>query len=263
MSYVSFNGKLIDEKEAVIPVNDKAYFFDFSVYSSLKVIQGRIFFPEYHVERLLESAAILDLRHQFKKEEIVSYLHEVVLKNNLNDAFLRIVLIGDASQNKEAKLYIFPLTGVHYYPSKLYNKGVKVVTYNGERRFPESKTKDLLLSFLAFRKAEENNAIEALLIDREGYVREGTRSNFFAIKENKLITPPKEKILEGITKKIIFDLCDSLFEIVEEDIPFSNLHGYDELFITSTLFNILPVSQIDDDIFTSDFSKTKKNTTFV
>jgi len=257
MVYAILNGQIIDEKQAVIPVSDKSYFFDFAVYSSVKVIQGKIFFPEYHIERLFESAKIIDLGHKFSRENVLEMLEKLVEKNQLKDAFLRIILVGDSKENKNANLYIFPLTGVHYYPEKFYKKGVKVITYNGERRFPTSKTKDLLLSFLAMREAEKAEAIETLLVDEEGNIREGTRSNFFAIKGNTLITPPSEKILEGITKKIILELCKNKFEIKEENIPLSKIKEYDELFITSTLFNALPINQINEIMLESNFEKTR------
>ncbi|MEI6731772.1 MAG: aminotransferase class IV [archaeon] len=259
MVYVGFNGQLIDEKDAVVSVADKAYFFDFAVYSSLKVIQGKIFFAEYHVDRLLDSAARIDLVCQYGKQEILDLLNKVVSGNGLKDAFLRIVLIGDANENKNAKLYVFPLTGVHYYPDRFYKHGVKVTTYVGERRFPESKTKDLLLSFLAFREAERAEAIESLLVDNKGNIREGTRSNFFAIKGNNLIMPPAAQVLEGITKKIIIEVCTGKFNIVEEEIPLARVLAkeYDELFISSTLFNALPINQIDSTVFQSEFEKTR------
>lgn len=257
MQYI-LNGAAIPEKEAVVPISDKAYFFDFAIYESLKVIKGKVFFAEYHIDRLFESAEIIDLRHSFKKEEVLDWLNLLIIKNNLDDAFLKIVLIGDPDENKNPKLYIMPLTGVTYYPKQFYNKGVKVITYNGERRFPKAKTKDLLLSFLALREAKRNNAIEALMIDSDGNIREGTKSNFIAIKGDMLIIPPKEKVLEGITKKMIIKSCEKDFKIKEEDIPLSKIKDYDEFFISSTLFNVLPVNQIDDVKFETDFAQTKK-----
>jgi len=257
MAFAVFNGKIIDEKDAVLPISDKSFFFDFAVYSSLKVIQGKIFFPDYHVERLLESAKIIELEHQFSKVQIKDMLNLVVEKNELKDAFLRVVLVGPTGKEDIAKIFVLPLTGVHYYPNKYYTQGVKVITYNGERRFPLAKTTDLLLSYVALREAQKSDAIEALLVDLKGNIREGTRSNFFAIKGNKLITPPKEKVLEGITKKILMEICKSDFEVVEEDILLEKIKEYDELFITSTLFNVLPIKQINEIEFNSSFEKTK------
>lgn len=257
MQYTIKNGELIEESKAKIPITNKAYFFDFAVYSSLKVIQGKIFFLEYHVDRLFESAKLINLGHSFRKEQVVDWLNLLVEKNKLKNAFLRIVLVGDATENKKPDLYIFSLTGVTFYSDKFYKRGVKVISYRGERRIPKAKTKDLLLSFLAFREAKNKNAIEALMIDNDGNIREGTRSNFFAIKGNTLITPPKEKVLEGITRKMILQVAKKDFEIKEEDIPFSKIKEYDEFFITSTLFNALPINQIDDTKIESDFKKTK------
>lgn len=257
MKYI-INGKLIPEKEAVVGVTDKAYFFDFAIYESLKVIQGKIFFPEYHVDRLFESAELIDLRHSYTKEDILKWMNVVIKENNLNEAFLKIVLIGDPDENKNPKLYIMPLTGVTYYPKQFYTKGAKVITYHGERRFPKAKTKDLLLSFLALREATRKDAIEAIMIDSDGNMREGTKSNFFAIKGDTLITPPEEKVLEGITKKMLIKSCEKDFKIAKEDIPFSKIKEYDEFFVSSTLFNVLPINQIDDIKIESDFPQTKK-----
>ena len=257
MIYAILNGKLIKEEEANISIMDKAYFFDFAVYSSLKVIKGKIFFPKFHIDRLFESAEIIRLEHNLKKEDVLDMLNLLVEKNNLKEAFLRIVLIGDSAGGKNTKLYIFSLTGVHYYSERFYKKGIKVISYRGERRFPKSKVMDLLLNFLALKEAENSEAIEALLVDNDGNIREGTRSNFFAIKGDTLITPPKNKILEGITKKIILDISKGKFKIKEEDIPFSRIKDYDEFFITSTLFNILPINQINDIKIKSNFDKTK------
>ncbi len=258
MTYIAHNNEMIEEKNANMKVSDKAMFFDFAVYSSLKVIQGKLFFPEFHTDRLLESAGIIGMQHKFAKQDIIEMMDKVVKANNINDAFLRVLLIGDPDTNQNAELYVFPLTGVHYYPKSAYTKGVKAITYKGERRFPTAKTKDLLLSFLAYKEAEKAGAIDALLVDNDGNIREGTRSNFFAVKEDTIITPPAGKVLEGITKKIILDLCKDRFMILEEDIPLSKIGTYDEFFVTSTLFNIIPLNKIDSTDIKQNFTYTKE-----
>lgn len=253
-----FNGKIIDESKATISITDKGYFFDFAVYSSIKVVQGKIFFLEYHITRLFESAQLIQLNHQFAGEDVFAWLNKLVDANKIQDGLLRIILIGDPDNNMEAKLFIFSVTGITYYPKQLYRDGAKVITYQGERRVPQSKTKDLLLSFLAFREAKKQGAIEALLVDREGNIREGTRSNFCAVKGKTIIIPPSDKVLEGITEKIISLIVKKYFNIKREDISFSKTKEYDEFFLTSTLFNIMPIRQINDDIiFKSNFSNTK------
>lgn len=275
-----FNGKIVDEKEAVIPISDKGYFYDFAVYSSLKVIGGKCFFPNYHVERLFDSAKKLDLNHPFTGTNVSKWIQMVISENGLTDALLRIILIGDADKNdtpdNNAKFFIFPVTGVTFYPNSLYTNGAKVITYKAERRLPEVKSKDLLLGFMATREAKKADAIEALLVDTDGNIREGTRSNFYAVRGSTIILPPKKKVLEGIVSKIIQQLAQGAFTVVEEDIPLRNVilsttkdrdssppaqndnRVYDEFFLSSTLFNIMPIGQIDDYVVKSSFPITKQ-----
>lgn len=254
---VIFNGKIINESNAKVSITDKGYFFDFAVYSSIKVIQGKNFFPTYHVDRLFESARLIDLKHEFKKDEVVAWLYKLVEINKIKDALLRIILIGDPDNNKTAKLFIFSVGGLTFYPDRFYRQGVKVITYRGERRIPNSKTKDLLINFLAYREAKKQNALEALLIDKQGNIREGTRSNFFAIKNQTIITPPPDKVLEGITKKIVLRVAKKHFRIIHDDIPLKSVKDYDEFFITSTSMNVMPIRQIDNIIFETNFEKTR------
>lgn len=256
MAKVILNGKIIDANEAKISLIDKGYFFDFAVYSSIKVIQGKIFFPEYHIARLFESAKLIDLEHSFKNNEVIKWLEKLVEVEKINDALLRIILIGDPDKNNELKLFIFSIGGLTFYPDKFYKQGVKVITYHGERQVPKSKTKDLLMSFLALREAKKQDALEALFVDKEGNIREGTRSNFFAIKNQTIITPPPNKVLEGITKKIVLQVVKNNFKIKHEDIPLKFIENYDEFFISSTSMNVMPIGQIDNMIFETDFEKT-------
>lgn len=260
MKYSIFNGKLIKTKKANISLLDKGYWFDFCVYTSVKIIQSKPYFLEYHIDRLLNSAKILEIEHNFNKQEILDWTLRLIKKNKIQDALLRFVLIGEPDLGKvKAKLFILPITGLTYYKNKDYSEGIKVITFEGERFLPNAKSKSLLLSFLAYRKAKKDNAHEALMVDSKGCIREGTQTNFFAIKENKLIVPFKEKTLEGITKKFILDAVKNNFEITEEDIFLSKIKSgyYDECFISSTTRNVMPIREIDDYKFDS-IEKCKK-----
>ncbi|HLD62714.1 MAG TPA: aminotransferase class IV [Candidatus Norongarragalinales archaeon] len=255
---VCINGTLAEEKDAVIPITDKAYFYDFAVYSSLKVINGKAFSPEYHVDRLFESAQAIGLEHSFTKKDVLGWIERTIKENALADSLLRLLLIGDADGGANARLYVIPLAGVTYYPESSYSKGVKTVSYRGERRIPTAKTKDLLLGFLAMKRAKAQDAIEALLIDNDGNIREGTRSNFFAIKGNALISQPKEEILEGIVHKIVVGLARQSMEVRFEKIPLARIGEYDECFLTSTQFNVMPVRQVDGTLLRTEFKKTRE-----
>jgi len=256
MAKAIFNGKIIDESEAKISIADKGYFFDFAVYSSVKVVQGKIFFPKHHVVRLFESAKLIDLKHNFKNDEVEKWLGKLVEAGQIKDALLRIILIGDPDDKGEEKLFVFPIGGLTFYPDKFYKQGAKVITFRGERRIPKSKTKDLLMSFIAYREAKKREALDALFIDSQGNIREGTRSNFFAIKGQTIFTPSADKVLEGITKKIILKVVKNNFDIKEAEIPLDDIKNFDEIFISSTSMNVMPIRQIDDIVFETNFEKT-------
>ncbi|MEM5871530.1 MAG: aminotransferase class IV [Candidatus Aenigmatarchaeota archaeon] len=242
--FVIKNGELIEKNNACISVYNKAMFFDFAVYSNIKVIQGKLFLPELEIEKLFESAKVIGIEHNFTKEEIIEWTRKLIKENNIKDALIRILLIGH-EKNQQPELFLFPV-GLTFYPENYYTRGVKLITYKGERFLPTCKSKDLLLCYLAYREAYSQGAIDALLVDKDNNIREGTRSSFFVIKNNVLIAPPKEKVLEGVTRKIILEIANKIMEVKEEDIPLSKIKDYDEYFITGTTLNVMPVRQIDN-----------------
>lgn len=238
------NGELIEKDKACISIYNKALFFDFAVYSNIKVVQGKMFLPELEIEKLFESAKIIGIEHNFTKEHIIEWAAKLIRENGLTDALIRILLMGPEKE-MEPILFLFPV-GLTFYPDEFYNRGIKLITFEGERLFPTSKTKDLLLCYIAYREAVKHEAIDALLVDRNKNIREGTRSSFFVIKDNTLIVPPKEKVLEGVTRKIILDIVSKIMRIKEKDIPLKKIKEYDEHFITGTTLNVMPVKQIDN-----------------
>jgi branched-chain amino acid aminotransferase len=246
VDYVILNGRLTKKEEANISVFNKAMFFNFAVYDSMKVVKGRSFFLKFHVDRLLESARIIKLEHPFTKDEISKWIGMLIEKNKLHDAMIRFLLLGAGSPKEKPLLFLFPV-GLTFYRSGDYNRGVKAITFHGERPIPQSKSKDLLINFMALREAMHHGAKDALLIDKEGCIREGTRTNFFAVKNGKLYTAPLTDVLEGITRKIVVKLAkENGVEIVEKKIKADKLKNYDEFFFTSTSMKVLPIAQVDD-----------------
>ncbi|OIO15866.1 hypothetical protein COT27_00545 [Candidatus Kuenenbacteria bacterium CG08_land_8_20_14_0_20_37_23] len=256
VKFVIKNGELIEKDKACISVYNKALFFDFAVYSNIKVVQGKMFLPELEIEKLFESAKTIGVEHNFTKEKIIEWMKKLIKENNIKDALVRVLLIGPEKE-MEPTLFLFPV-GLTFYPNKFYNEGIKLITFEGERLFPTSKTKDLLLGYIAYRKAANQGAIDALLIDRDKNVREGTRSSFFVIKGNTLIAPPKEKVLEGVTRKIILEIAQKIMKVKEEDIPIKKIKQYDGHFITGTTLNVMPVKQINDIILRDEIGEKVK-----
>ncbi|MFA6098070.1 MAG: aminotransferase class IV [Patescibacteria group bacterium] len=242
--YAIKNGELIEKEKANVSIYNKPYFFDFCVYSNIKVVQGKMFMPEVEIDRLFASAGIIGLQHPFAKEKIRQWVSQLIEKNNITDALIRLLLIGPDKEN-EALLFLFPV-GLTFYRKEWYKDGAKLITFHGERFMPTAKVKSLFMSYMGYSRAQEQGAYDALLIDRDGNITEGTRSSFFVIKGDVLIAPPAEKVLVGATRTILMKIAPKILKVKEADIPLAEIKNFDEYFVTGTSVKIMPVRQIDD-----------------
>jgi branched-subunit amino acid aminotransferase/4-amino-4-deoxychorismate lyase len=237
------NGKVIKAEEATLSVQDRELQYGFGVYESLRVIEGKAVYPEDHIERLFHSATGIALRHQFTSDQVLTWLRLLIASDNLEEATIRILLMG----GMEARLFI--TSGVLLtYPEAFYTEGITCISYEGERLFPQYKTCSLLMNYVALRQASTAGAFEALLVDRNDRVLEGTRSNVFACTGNTLYTAPSHEVLEGVTRDRILKAAEQLgYSIVYEAPTRSDLLDlrYDELFISSTSMGALPVASFD------------------
>ena len=180
----------------------------------------------------------------YSKAELLGMLDSLVKENSLSDALIRLVYYGETE--KEAGILTgFPM-GFHFYPDKVYRQGEEAITYNLERMLPHAKTLNLLGGFLALRQATLKKSIEAILLDRNGNATEGTRSNLFIVDSfGEVVTAPKTHVLEGITRKVLMENHPDDLVIREHEIPLLSLYGAREAFLTSTVFGVMPIVEID------------------
>ncbi len=250
MKYAIKNLELVSESELTVPLTRKEVFFSFSVYESLSVKDGKLKDGEDHVERFFESARLLGLSHPLTKEAVMDSLNLIIKKNSMKNCTIKLQLIG--GDNPLFFAFAAPLP---VYPEKYYTGGVKVVSYKGERVMPRVKSNCLLLNYLASRYASENDALDALLVNRNGDVLEGSRCNVFAFKEGKLYTPG-DNVLFGVTRKHVIELAGKMgYDVIYKDLSLDDMKSayYDEIFITSTSMGAVPVRMIDDIIIGNSF----------
>ncbi len=235
------NGQIILEQDAVVPITAREVQQNFSVYEALRIVNNKVVHLDEHYKRLITSAGVLGLKMTLTYDELSSSLDLLLKEDNLVDATVRILVYG----GKLNTVFITwePLLT---YPDSYYTEGIKVITYEGERFLPTCKTSNLLLNYLAREKASEEGAFEALLVDRFSRVLEGTRSNFYAIKDNVLFTAPDELVLSGVTRISVLKAAEELgLTIVFEAVDVASIYEYDEVFISSTSMAALPISTID------------------
>ena len=239
-----FNGKIVEQGQAVISAANKAAFFGYGVYESIRVFRGKPFYLEWHLKRFFESARAIEIEVPYSPEELSALTRSLIEKNNLDDALIRLVYYGK-TEKEGGILAGFPM-GFHYYPDRAYSKGMSAVTFRHERILPHAKTLSLLGGFLGLREAAKKGAIEALFVNRKGEVTEGTRSNFFIVDKNgKLITAPNATVLEGITRKVLIDNLPRDISFCERSIPLEEIFSAKEVFATSTVFGVMPLVEID------------------
>lgn len=237
----SKNGEILPIEQAVIPLNNIEYSYGYGVYESLKVRNGTLYFVTEHVERLQQSAKIIGIVHTFKSKEIEQFIKDLVAKTPVESFNIKVLLIG----GKEPQLYIQALAPL-FPDRKLYAHGAKTITIEYERPYPNAKTLNMLPSYLAYRKAKEAGAYDALLINKTGHIIEGTRTNFFTIKDSILYTAPVSEVLEGVTRQTVIAVAKKNgLKLEEKDIPLSKLQAYDGAFLTSTSTKIMPIREID------------------
>lgn len=244
--FFSKNGKILPVDLAKVSLFNIEYSYGFGVYETLKVRKGIVYFVDQHLERLEHSAQIIELKHNYTKDNVKQYIQDLMkVHGDVEACNIKLLLIG-GRKAEDAELYIF-LSAPLFPDRKLYSQGAKTITVNYQRIFPHAKTLNMLGSYLAYRKAQEQDCYDALLIDEKNTVVEGTRTNFFAIKNTTIFTPPTEKILEGVTRLTVMHVAKKQgFEIEEKNINLSDILSYDGAFITSTSSKIIPIKIIDD-----------------
>jgi branched-chain amino acid aminotransferase len=240
----SLNGELRPVAEAVVPLDDLAFAYGFGVYETLKVRHGVLYFPEHHEERLWHSARILGLEHPFQPGDFRRFLDELVAANQTGDANLKALLIGGPTTH-DARLTILQLAPL-FPDRKGYKQGATAITWAGERVYPQAKSLNMLVSYLAYREARNQGAYDALLLNRHGCITEGTRTNFFVTDGTALACAPADQVLEGVTQLTIRQVIRDLgIPLEERPLPAAEARSWQGAFVTSTSTKILPLRQID------------------
>ena len=235
---IYINGEFFDEKEAKISVLDKGFLYGYGAYVTTRLYNKKSFLLDEQLKKLLRSAKFLKMKTP-TIGKIKTALQKTIQENNLDNATLRISLTQGHSKTD---LVIIPKNLI---VNKEIYKGIKVITVKAHRVMPEIKTSNCIPSILARKLAKKRRAYEAILIDQEGFVREGSRSNIFFIKNNVLFTPDR-KILKGETRNQTLKLAKKIMKINLCEIEKKNIYKADECFITHTSGEIIPVVKIDN-----------------
>lgn len=243
--FFSKNGDILPISEAHIPLSNIEYAYGFGVYETIRVVHGKSIFLDEHLQRLLKSAETIGLLHTLTEQKIHEWIGTLILKIDADTCNLKLLLIGGKT-DLDATLFILPLSPL-FPDKKLFRDGISVITIEHERFLPHAKTLNMLPSYLFYKQAKEAGCYDALLVDRNSNLTEGTRTNVLAIKDRTIVSPPTKDILEGVMRSNVLKVSEKNgFAYREEPIPLKNISEYDGFFLTSTSSKILPINRIDD-----------------
>lgn len=259
MDFASFskNGQILPIAEAVVPISNIEYSYGFGVYETVKVRKSTVYFVEQHSYRLMQSAELIGLIHPFTKEKVETYIKDLVEKLQIVSCNLKVILIG-SQKSENVMLYIIPLSPL-FPDRKLYKQGAQMISVNYARWYPKAKSLNMLPSYIAYSNARQAGVYDGLLVDKEGFILEGTRTNFYVINGNHITMAPLDKVLEGVTLDTVLHVArKNGYTVVEKDYTIADLSSYEGAFLTSTSSKIIPVKQIDDFVF-PEIPETVKN----
>ncbi len=254
---VYIDGKFVPESEAKISVFDHGFLYGDGVFEGIRAYNGKVFKLREHIDRLYDSAKAIALEIPISKEEFMKIILETLRVNNLRDAYIRPIVtrgIGDLGLDprKCSKPTIIVITrpwGKLY--GDLYEKGLKAVTVTIRRNPidslpPNIKSLNYLNNVLAKIEANVKGGDEAIFLDKNGYVSEGSGDNVFIVKNGLIITPPTINNLKGITREVVIEIIERLkLPFKEANISLYDLYTADEVFVTGTAAEIAPIVEID------------------
>jgi len=243
------NGRWVHPNEATISINDVAVLRGYSVFESLRTYDRRPFHLNGHLQRLYRSAALIELEIPFAPEFVAQLIHESIERNTYQHASIRILVTGGESEDgvmpgDQPGLALL-VTPLGERDMERFAQGIKLITTSLQRTTPEAKTSNYEAAIRALKEAKKHDASDALFVNEQRHVLEGTRSNFFVFRGDTLITPGKG-VLMGVTRRTVLDLAKGRFPVEERPILLSELSQVDEAFITSSSKEITPVVRIDD-----------------
>lgn len=256
--YIYLNNSFIPKEEAVVSVFDHGLMYGDGLFETMRSYNGVIFNIDVHLDRLFGSAGLIRLTIPKEKGELKEILYQSLTINHLNEAYIRIsVTRGEGDIGLDPDLCKTPTIIVISkpfvpYPDELYRKGINLII-SAVRRTPNEaldpaiKSLNFLNNIMARISAKKEQAFDALMLNIKGRVAETTTANIFAALDGRIITPPASAgILMGITRSTVLLLSKRIgVEVSEEDLLPSGLYKADEIFLTNTSMEVMPVVTID------------------
>ena len=255
---VYLDGKFVDSDDAKVSVFDHGLLYGDGVFEGIRLYEGNIFRLEEHLERLEYSAKAIMLELPLTRAQLSEATCETCRQNGLTDAYIRLVVtrgVGDLGLAPWLcpKPTVFIIASkISLYPAEHYENGLAIVTVPTRRINPAAlpstiKSLNYMNNILGKIEAKQFGALEAIMLNDQGYVAECTADNVFIVHKGQIITPDASQgALKGVTRSTIFDLArESNIPIRENNMTRYDIWCADECFLTGSGAEVIPVVKLD------------------
>lgn len=255
---IYLDGKFVDDSEAKISVFDHGLLYGDGVFEGIRLYGGNIFRLDEHLERLEYSAKALLLKIPLTRAELAEATCETCRQNKLQDAYIRLVVtrgVGDLGLAPWLcpKPSVFIIASkIALYPQEYYDNGLAIVTVPTRRINPAAlpptiKSLNYVNNILGKIEAKQFGALEAIMLNDQGYVAECTADNIFIVHQGEIVTPAASQgALKGITRSAILDIAKELnVPVREADMTRYDVWCADECFLTGSGAEVIPVVKLD------------------
>ena len=255
---VYLNGKFVALKDAKVSILDRGFCYGDALFETMRAYSGTVFQLDLHLDRLERGAQSIFLKIPMSRRELQEILYETLRRNDCSDAVIRMTLTrGEGILGKLWQSDTTPTLAVHVRPytsppDEWYQNGVPIsLIPNSAVKFgslqEQIKSANYLSHILARKQAEELGSVDGIMLNEQGEVCDGTISNIFVVKNGVLSTPAVNGyVLGGVTRQVVLNLAnESGIPWNEETLMGDDILQGDELFLTNTGWELLPVSRVD------------------
>jgi branched-chain amino acid aminotransferase len=262
--FVYLNGHFLPAGDATVSVFDAGLLHGTGLFETMRSYNGKVFRGRQHLERLWQSAEVFSLATPPSMDDLLAGMHELIRRNDVPSARLRLtVTMGNTraliqQQEPAGPNVIIMATALEPYPDRFYDEGVSVLLSPWRQSKHDvtagHKTIGYMPRLLALRRAQQAGLLEALWFTADNLLAEGCISNVFVVKGGMVRTPPVETpILPGVTRATVIEVAKTAgIPLEERPLTINDLLEADEVFLTSTIMEVMPVCRIERHAIAND-----------
>ncbi|MDQ0495552.1 MULTISPECIES: branched-chain-amino-acid transaminase [Paenibacillus] len=256
--WIYLDGQHVTKENAKVSVYDHGFLYGDGIFEGIRIYNGNIFKCKEHLDRLYDSAKSIQLNIPLSKDEMLEAMAETIRLNEMRNGYIRLIVsrgagnLGlDPLRCAKASIIII-VEQLAIYPEEAYLTGLKTISVSQRRNIPDAlnpkiKSLNYLNNILVKIQSNYAGVGEAIMLNSQGYVTEGSADNIFIVKNGVLYTPPCYLgALEGITRNAIIDLCAELgYTLKEQPFTLHDVYVADEVFFTGTAAEVIAAYEVD------------------